>query len=653
MVIIAYTPALRGGFIWDDDRYVTENPTLASPNGLLRIWFELGATVQYYPLVFSTFWVEHALWGLHPFGYHLVNVILHAANALLLWMILRRLSVPGAWVAAAFFALHPVNVESVAWVTERKNVLSGMFYLAAAAAYLRYAGLDDPAGRTGGGRWYGASLVLFVCALLSKTVVCSLPAVLLLVSCWKRGRIAKFEVWRLVPFFAVGFCLAALTTWMEKYNVGAAGEAWRLSLLDRLLIAGRALFFYAGKLLWPANLCFIYPRWKVDAATPCQYLYPVGVIVVLLGLWTLRRRIGLGPLVAVLCFAGTLAPALGFIDFYPMRYSFVADHFQYLASIFPITLIVGVAATAIRRLDRRTARSTILIAAAALVVCGVLTCRQGLAYWDLTALWTDTLQKNPACWMAHNNLGAILRTKGDGRAAMEHFQTAARLNPDFREAHFNCAQQFQAGGQYAAAAAEYREVLRLKPDHRAARMSLAMVLCESGQMKESVAQLIEVLQAEPELPEALYNLGRVYHLHGQPDEAVRYYRATLHSDPTHANAHYNLGQILAARGEVDGAIDHWREASRLRAPWPEANYNLGRALMMKGHLDEAARNFRETLRVDPRYLRARIAVAQVLAEQGDPDGARQELGEALKQEPNNSEARKLLERLTPGPGPNR
>jgi hypothetical protein len=282
LVFLAYLPALRGGFIWDDDDYVTQNPTLHDLGGLQRLWFKVGAVPQYYPVVHTTFWLEHHLWGLDPFGYHLVNVLLHATAAILLWQVLLRLRIRGAWLAAVIFALHPVCVESVAWITERKNVLSAVFYFAAAMAYLRFAGLEE-AVTSNRRRWYcyWGALVLFMAAMLSKTVTCSLPAALLLVCWWKKDRVQRGEILPLLPFFVIGVAAGLVTTWVEKYHVGAQGADWSFTFAGRCLIAGRSLWFYAGKLVWPVHLTFIYPRWKIETEVWWQWLFPVAAI----GVW--------------------------------------------------------------------------------------------------------------------------------------------------------------------------------------------------------------------------------------------------------------------------------------------------------------------------------------------------------------------------------
>ena len=435
LVVAAYLPALHAGFIWDDDAYVTANATLRTLDGLRRIWLEPGAVPQYYPLTFTSLWLDHHLWGVQPLGYHLVNVLLHGANVILVWVIGRRLALPGAWLAAAVFAVHPVHVESVAWVTERKNVLSGALYLAAFLAYLRAAG--------GARAAYGLALGLFAGALLAKTVTCTLPVVLLLVLWWRRGRV---DITPLIPFFVLGAASGLVTAWMEAHHVGATGALWRLSLLDRCLIAGRALWFYAGKLLWPHPLAFIYARWHVDAAVWWQYLFPLAAAATVAALHLARGRIGSGPLVAVLCYVATLAPALGFVNVYPMRYSFVADHFQYLASL-PLIALAAAGAT---RLPRPQ-----VIGAGVLLVLGALAWRQGLVYRDAETVWRDTLAKDPDSSMAHINLGMLLSDDGRVPEAIVHFREALRIDPEDGEAHDDLGNALASEGKLDEAIAEY------------------------------------------------------------------------------------------------------------------------------------------------------------------------------------------------------
>ncbi len=316
LTVLAYLPALRAGFVWDDDLHVTQNEVVRTWQGLVDIGLRPGAILQYYPLTHTSWWIQYHLWGLAPLGYHLVNVLLHGSSAAVLWLVLGRLCVPGAWMAAAVFALHPVHVESVAWVTELKNVQSGFFYLLALLGYLRW-GLADDAEPAGGRRIYALSFLSFACAVLSKSVTCTLPAAVALVLWWKRGRLAPGRILALVPLAVMSVAAGALTASWERRYVGAVGPEWALSLPERCLVAGRALWFYAAKLAWPVDLAFIYPRWTLDPHAWWQWLFPLGAVLVLVALAALRRRLGPAPLVAALYFVVTLGPvsqAENFVD---------------------------------------------------------------------------------------------------------------------------------------------------------------------------------------------------------------------------------------------------------------------------------------------------------------------------------------------------
>jgi tetratricopeptide (TPR) repeat protein len=549
--LLAYLPALGAGFIWDDDDYVTENRTLEDVGGLRRIWLEVGAVPQYYPLVHTSFWIEHRLWGKHPTGYHVVNVLLHGLNGVLLWRVLRRLAVPGAWVAAAVFVLHPVHVESVAWVTERKNVLSGCFYLLALLAWLRT--LDAPADRARAGRRF--ALVAFVGALLSKTVTASLPAVMLLVLWWKRGRIGR-EGGITAPMFALGAAAGLLTAWMERSVVGAVGEAWSLSLAERVLVAGRALWFYVGKLAWPEPLIFVYPRWNLDTGAPWQWLIVVAAAALGAALWLARGRIGRGPCVAAAFFALTLAPALGFLNVYPMRFSFVADHFQYLASIGPIALAVGVAAS---RAGRRpaAARAAIALAAVVLLALGARTALQTRMYEDEETLWRATVRLNPEAHIAHNNLGGLLlaraaaepdRAAGLLDEAERHVRRAAGI--DYPEAHNNLGIVLHQRGEIDAAIASYREALQSRPAFADAENNLGISLAALGRLDEATRFFALAVQHDPGLANARFNLGTVLLVEGRLEEALLELEAAARLDPDDAATRDRLAEVEARLGEA-------------------------------------------------------------------------------------------------------
>ena len=549
-VLFVYRPAWSGGFLWDDAAHLTR-ADLRSWQGLWRIWFDPGATQQHYPLVHSAFWLQQRLWGNDPTGYHLVTLLLHFGAALLVALTLRKLAVPGAYLAAAIFALHPVHVESVAWITELKNTLSAVFYLGAALAWLRFEERRQL-------RTWLLALLLFALALCTKTVTATLPAALLLVHWWRRGRPSwRRDVVPLLPFFALGAVAGLFTIWVERRLVGAEGAAFDLSAAQRGLIAGRAAWFYLGKLVWPADLVFIYPRWNVDSVALSQYLYPAAALVAVGGLWARRKRFP-GALAAALFFLGTLFPALGFFDVYPFLFSFVADHFQYLASIG----IIALAAAALTSLPRRASQA---LSVAVLAILAALTWKQSHLYADAETLYRATLRGNPGCWMAYNNLSGLLI----------------------------------AGGAADEAAGLARNALELRPDYPEAHNNLALALARSGQVEEAIAHYRKAVDLSPGYAEARNNLGFALATRGQLDEAIFQYGKALESDPGRAGIHYNLAMALVARGQVLPAVSHLRRAVEMQPDFLEAHNNLGILLARSGHLDEAIEQFRQALEIAP------------------------------------------------------
>lgn len=623
LTLVAYLPALGNGFIWDDDDYVTANPTLRSLGGLWRIWFEPGAVPQYYPLTFTSLWIDYHLGGLEPFGYHLVNVLLHAANAVLVWRALLRLAVPGAWLAAALFAVHPVHVESVAWVTERKNVLSGLFYLGALLSYLRFAGIGavgraatDPERR----RNYVLALVLFAAGLLSKTVVSTLPAALLLLVWWKHGRLTLRDATPLVPFFVLGASLALVTVSVERGHVGAIGRDWDLTFVDRCLIAGRAVWFYLGKLAWPDPLVFIYPRWTIDRSAAWQYVFPVAGFALAGVLFALRGRIGLGPFTALAFFVFTLGPALGFVNVFPMRYSFVADHFQYLASLGPIVLVAAlatIAASAATRAGRGRERAAIALAAVVLAVLAARTWAQTGPYRDLRSIWTDTLAKNPDAWMAHNNLGLLLADEGKVAAAMEHFRAAIAIKSDDAFARNNLGRLLAGQGQLDAAIVQFREAVALEPSSAETWSNLGNAFAAQGRWEDAAKSYERSIAAQPSFADAHSNLGNVLFLTGNIPAAIQAYESAVRLDPSFADARYNFGVALASANRLDDAATQLSAAIQLR-PTAEAHHQLGLVRARQGRFADGATSQREALRLRPGWPEAQ---RELEAAEAAPHGA--------------------------------
>jgi tetratricopeptide (TPR) repeat protein len=560
---IAYWPALNGGFIWDDDGHVTK-PALQSLHGLWRIWFDLGATQQYYPLLHSAFWIEHQLWGDAVLGYHLVNIAEHALSACLVVAIVRRLALPGAWLAGFVFALHPVCVESVAWISEQKNTLSAVFYLAAALIYL---GLDRLRfDRTRERQQYLLATALFVLALLSKTVTATLPAALLVVLWWRKsGKLGwKMDIVPLLPWLVIGAASGLFTTWVEKTFIGAQGNDFALTLTQHILLAGRAIWFYAGKLIWPADLIFAYPRWSINPDDWRQYLFPVGVLIVGIALWLFARKQQRGPLAGFLFFVGTLFPVLGFQNVYPFRFSYVADHFQYLASL-GIIVPVACAVTSFGLAKKASALLPVL----AVLILGLLTFRQAAAYTDTETLYRDTLAKNPDSWMAHNQLGNILVRSGRAPEALSEYDTAIRLKPDIAEPHLSrgVALIQSAPPRISEAVEEFQTAVRMDPKWAEAHVDLGNAYTYvTGRLPDAVAEFKSALRLQPDLPEAHNGLGNALGATpGQMDDAIAQYQEALRINPDYLDAHINLANALVRiPSRVPEGIAHYQTALRIR-----------------------------------------------------------------------------------------
>ena len=610
--LLAYIPALQAGFIWDDNDYVLNNLTLRSLDGLRQIWFEIEATPQYYPLVHTSFWLEYHVWELNSTGYHVINVLLHCLASLLVWRILSFLRVPGSWAVAAIFALHPVHVESVAWITERKNVLSGVFYLGSGWAFLLYTSHPE---RARSKRLYTISLVLFVCALFSKTVTLTLPAALLLVLWWKLDQIRRVDLLPLAPFFIVGVTLGLVTLWTEAHHVGASGNEWDLSLAERILLAGKAPWFYVGKLILPTQLTFVYPRWVIDSGAWKQYLWPVGTLLVIIVLWLTRLRIGKGPLVSVLFFGGSLMPALGFFDVYPFRYSFVTDHFQYLASLGVITLIVSAAGTTLKTTLVKPALALVLVA------FSTLTWNQGYVYEDLESLWRDTLDKNPNAWIAHNNLGLLLREQGEHEWAIHHYRQALLLNPDFYEAHNNLGIALRSRNRLEEAAGHYRRAIELRADLVEVYANLGNVLAAQGKTTDAIDTLRQALRLKPAFASHA-GLANLLTSQSQHQEAIKHYQAALEFELDNAATRNNFGVALRASGRSKEALAEFRRAIQIDDDFVEAHDNFAWSMKQEGAIDEALEHFLRAIELNRSFLPSLVGASWIMATHWDI-GARQ------------------------------
>jgi protein O-mannosyl-transferase len=447
-VFLAYQGAWQGGFVWDDDTHLLNNPVL-KPGGLKTVWVP-GGFLNYWPITCTAYWLEAAAWGLNPLGFHLANIAIHCMNALLMWRVLVRLGLPGARFAAAVFALHPVNVESVAWIAQLKGLLSLMLGLVSMRFFLDHERL--------GGRWrYALSIAAFLLATLSKGMVITLPLVLLACDWWQRGRVTNRELLRVLPYLMIAAVMAGVEVW-GQHSVGADASVRSDGLLSRTAIAGCAVWFYFGKLIWPLDLCWVYPRWTIDVGDPRSYLPSVLLAMVLGFAWYSRRNWGRPVVMLIVGYVALLLPALGFVNIYFMRYSLVADHYQYAATIVPCAAFAAAAVV----LGGRLIRSPWIgfaLGLALLAILGSLTWRQSRNYADAETLYRATIERNPDCWMAYNNLGNALASRGEFDEAAADCRRAVEIKRDFAEGHYNLGVALVGLGRIDDAMKEYQEAL--------------------------------------------------------------------------------------------------------------------------------------------------------------------------------------------------
>jgi protein O-mannosyl-transferase len=565
ITILAYAPAWNAGFIWDDDAHLTQNRCIIGPLGFGHIWTSSHAV--YYPLVLTSFWALHKFVGLNPLPYHLLNIFMHAASAVLLWGVLRQLHARGAWLGAALWALHPVMVQSVAWITELKNTQSCLFYLLSILFFLK---ADSAESQPEQRRWrFSLSLVFFAMAITSKPSTVMLPIVLALCLWWLTGQVRRRDLVVLAPFFFLSAAASVWTIWEQKFHSGALGPEWVQTWPQRLAIAGMNIWFYLGKLVWPTPLIFIYPRWKIDHVDPTTFLPLLTALGSLFFLWWKRN----GPLrpvfVGAAYFVVSLFPILGFFNVYFFRYSFVSDHFQYLASIGPLTLIASGIAVGLGSLEKAKLWLKPVLSGALLLILGILTWRQAETYRDIKTLWRTTIARNSNCWMAHNNLSGVLLDKGQTDQAIAHSQKALSLRPDAPELNAR----------------------------------LANALCEKGEIDDGIAYYQKALKIAPNYATAHNNLGNAFRKKGQFNDAIVEYQKTIQLDPEWEAPHNNLALVLATcsdRSLRNGkkALEFARQANRLSGGQnPIILHNLATAYSQCGQLAKAIETAKEAMRL--------------------------------------------------------
>lgn len=568
-ILFVYFPAIRGGFVWDDDIYLTHHPPITDPLGLLKIWFDPASSISPYPMVFTTYWIEYRLWGFAPEGYHLVNLALHAMNAFLVSLILRRLGFPSARLAAIIFAVHPMSVESVAWITERKDVLSGLFHLLAIHFWLRHI-------EASGKKTYALAFASFVFAMLSKTVTCTFPVIAVLLTIWKSPSISSTQLRILAikttPMFAIALVLGLATIWWEKFNL-VGTEQFTFSFSQRLLMAGRAPWFYLGKLGWPWPLSLIYQEWPLNTASVAEwgfcFLTLTGLLSIVLFGWRRRSPLAL----ATGYFIITLTPALGFLDYSSMVYGYAYNHFQYLAGIGIMAVMAALLQNASMRLPFAQIR---LIACIFLLLSLGLASRHHSAHFTSNeTLFRANIAVNPRSWVGWYNVGVELDGQNKPESALTHYNEGLKINPDHIDGICNRANALMALGRLDEARAELNRALELEPDGFAIHLTLGLLAMQEQNLDESIERFTRTTELRPKNGKGHYNLGLALMRKEKTDEALVAFERAAEIEPNNPLALNGLGIALVQVGRRAEGIPYLQRAAALN---PAYQANLDRAL---------------------------------------------------------------------------
>jgi tetratricopeptide (TPR) repeat protein len=620
-VIVAYLPVWRAGFIWDDETILTRNPCIVGSLGLKELWTTQAADIC--PFTLTTFWAEHKLWGLAPLPYHVVNVFLQAACAVLLWRVLLRMEVPGAWFGAALWALHPAQVESVAWISEMKNTESGFFFLLTIFFFLR--------DRT------GLSLLFAALAMTSKTSTVILPVVLLLCVWWRKGS-WDWNGWiKIAPMFVLSLICGLLSIWTQKPSP-MDNPRWAESWPQRLATAGDAIWFYLGKLLWPHPLTLIYPRWQIDAAAVFAYAPLLAALLLTVLLWWWRNSWARPFLFAWGYFLIALFPALGLLHMSYASHSLVADHFQYLAGMGPLAL-AGAGAARMAEI-----KGSLIWAAggALLLILSFASWNRSRLYLNDETIWTDTLARNPSSWTAHNNLGRILVDRGELDAASAHAHASLQVNPNSAEAYNILGIAASKEGRAQDAVGLFQEAIQREPKDAEAFTNLGNVYAQQGKTSEALASYQKSLEFNPSYILAYIDAGAALEKKGRSDEAIAAYGKALAIDPANAEAHHNLGNALLHEGRIDDAVAEYRKALAARPDYVDAHRDLAYVYIHTNHLEEAKAELEKTVTLDPGNASFRNAYGIALARSGEKSEALTQFQEAVRLQPNFPEAQKNL-----------
>lgn len=622
IAIVVHLPGISGESLPDDDRYISDNHLLTSWSGLKSIWLDPSALDQYYPLTFTSFWLEQKLWGTNLAGYHVVNILLHAAGTLLLYALLGRLAIPGAWLAACLFAVHPVNVASVGWVAERKNVLSGALMFASLLCWVRLFMEDrtHPAWR----RWgcYAPALGLFCLALLSKTATCTLPVVVLILIWWRTGRAAVRELLALIPAFIAAAAMGVVTIWAEATSSGAADAAFDFTVSERVLIAGRALWFYLGLMVWPFKAVMVHPRWQIDAGAWQQWLYPATFVAVILVAWLARRRTGRSPLAAILLFAVVLSPTLGLASFSYMQHSFVADHFVYLAGVIPIVVCASALAFGASRLSGKRGLASWVAAGVVVAALAGMTWKRSKVFADPRRLWDDTIARNPNSAMAYNCRGVVHNDEGNLDQALSDYSKATALDPEDPLPYHNRANILVKMDNYAAAIAEYTKAVGILTGaddlwESKVRRARAIAYTKAGDLQGAIGDYSRLTELDPDSADVYVDRAAAFGRLGRYKLAIADCDRAIELSPENYRAFWVRAGAYQGKGNLDRCLADFDRVVTLGGATAIIYNNRATILMSMGRYEEAVSDFRKAMELAGEYRTACLAMGMALLESGD------------------------------------
>ena len=640
LTIVVYLPAIvHGGFIWDDNALLTDSATIKDSSGLYTIWFTT-KLIDYVPLTSTSFWIEWRLWHMNPTGYHVTNVLLHALSAVLLWRVLKRLRIPGAWVAGLLFAVHPVCVASAAWIAERKNTLSMVFYLLSILWFVRFDDEGAQQKARGAGKWFVLSLLAFLVALLAKGSVTVLPAVLLLIAWWRRERITHKDVIRTIPFFAMSVAFAAMTIFIQH-----RGEAMpQDSVLVRVLAGGRALWFYLLKDIAPLNLTMVYPLWPVPLNSFVTYLPLMGAVLLIPVLWHFRFGWGRPVLFALGYFVIALAPVLGVFNMAYFAISRVSDHLQYLAVPGIIALV---AAAGSLLLEKKNAVAWQAVAAVVTALLCLLTWNHSKIFAVPETLWADNVQKNPNSWRVRNSYGAALFKNNKIDDAIVQYKAGLAIDSTAGDLHYNLANAYYKQQKREEVIVEFSHALTNSSEAFNAHNNLGIVLGELGRRKEAIPHFQEAIKAKPRWAEAYRNLGDAFLKTDQASEAVKTFEQAIALDPDNSAGHNGLGAAFEKVGDLDGSIKEFQLADQLDSRDSTARQNLSLVLNKKsiaaqssGRIEDAIAQLQNAVQLNPTNASLHNSLGAAYDRGTRLDDAMAQFDEAIKLDPTSVTAHK-------------